>query len=152
MVLTREGVPVRVRDLAEVQTGPAFRDGALDFNGQEAVGGVVVMRYRENPRDVIKRVEQKIASLEPELGGIQIRPVYDRTLLIDETVATLTQSIGQETLITIVVMVLFLLHVRASIVIAITLPMAVLMSYVWHEGVPGRRKHHVFSGHRHCRG
>ena len=130
VVLTREGVPVRIRDLAEVQTGPAFRDGALDFNGQEAVGGVVVMRYRENPRDVIKRVEQKIASLEPELGGIKIRPVYDRTLLIDETVATLTQSIGQETLITIVVMVLFLLHVRASIVIAITLPMAVLMSFV----------------------
>jgi Cu(I)/Ag(I) efflux system membrane protein CusA/SilA len=129
VIITRDGVPVRVRDVAQVQTGPAFRDGALDFNGQEAVGGIVVMRYRENPRDVINRVEQKIASLEPELGGIRIRPVYDRTLLIDETVATLTQSIGQETLITIVVMVLFLLHVRASIVIAITLPMAVLMSY-----------------------
>jgi len=130
VVLTRDGVPIRVRDLAQVQTGPAFRDGALDFNGQEAVGGIVVMRYRENPRDVIKRVEEKIASLEPELGGIKIRSVYDRTLLIDETVATLTQSIGQETIITIVVMILFLLHVRASIVIAITLPTTVLMSYV----------------------
>lgn len=130
VVLTRDGVPVRVRDLAQVQTGPAFRDGALDFNGQEAVGGVVVMRYRENPRDVIKRVEQKIKSLEADLGGIKIRPVYDRTILIDETVGTLSEALGQETLVTIAVMVLFLLHVRASIVIAITLPMAVLMSFV----------------------
>lgn len=130
VVVTRAGVPVRIRDLAQVQTGPAFRDGALDFNGQEAVGGIVVMRYRENPRDVIQRVLAKVESLESELGGIKVHGIYDRTLLIDETVATLTEAIGQETLITIVVMVLFLLHVRASLVIAITLPMAVLMSYI----------------------
>jgi copper/silver efflux system protein len=130
VVLTREGVPVRVRDLAQVQAGPAFRDGALDFNGQEAVGGVVVMRYRENPRDVIERVKHKIASLESELGGIKIHGVYDRTLLIDETVATLTDALAHEILVTIAVMVLFLLHVRASIVIAMTLPLAVLMSFI----------------------
>jgi copper/silver efflux system protein len=129
VVLTRDGIPVRIRDLAQVQTGPSFRRGALDLNGQEAVGGVVVMRYGENPRDVIQRVEAKIASLEAELGGIQVHAVYNRTLLIDETVATLTEALGQETLITIMVVVLFLLHVRASIVIAITLPMAVLMSF-----------------------
>lgn len=130
VVLTREGVPVRIRDVARVQTGPAFRRGALDFNGQEAVGGVVVMRYRENPREVIERLKAKIASLETELGGIKIHAVYDRTLLIDETVATLTEALGQETIITIVVVVLFLLHVRASLVIAITLPMAVLMAFI----------------------
>lgn len=130
VILTRDGIPVRVRDVAQVQTGPAFRDGALDFNGQEAVGGIVVMRYRQNPRDVIERVEEKIASLESELGGIRIRPVYNRTHLIDETVGTLTEALGQETLVTIAIMVLFLLHVRASLVIAITLPMAVLMSFV----------------------
>ena len=130
VVLTRDGVPVRVRDVAYVQTGPAFRDGALDYNGREAVGGVVVMRYRENPRDVIDRVKAKLESLRPELGGIKVHAVYDRTLLIDETVATLTSAIGQETLITIVVMLLFLLHVRASMVIAITLPMAVLMAFI----------------------
>ncbi len=130
VVLTRDGVPVRVRDLAQVQTGPAFRRGALDFNGQEAVGGVVVMRYRENPRDVIQRVEAKIAALESELDGIKIRAVYDRTLLIDETIATLSDSLGHEIAITIAVIVLFLLHVRASIIIAVTLPMAVLMSFI----------------------
>ncbi len=130
VILTRDGIPVRVRDVARVQTGPAFRRGALDFNGQEAVGGVVVMRYGANPREVIQRVKAKIASLEEELDGIVIHGVYDRTLLIEETVATLTEALGQETLITIVVMVLFLLHLRASVVIAITLPMAVLMSFI----------------------
>jgi len=130
VVESRAGVPIRIRDLAQVQTGPAFRRGALDFNGQEAVGGMVVMRYGENPRAVIERVKQKIASLEPDLDGIEIQDVYDRTLLIDETVATLSEALSQETLITIVVCVLFLLHVRASIVIAITLPMAVLMSFI----------------------
>ncbi len=129
VILTRDGIPIRVKDVAQVQTGPAFRDGAMDFNGQEAVGGVVVMRYRENPRDVIARVKTKIESLRSELDGIQIHEVYDRTLLIDETIGTLTHALGQETLITIVVVVLFLLHVRASLVIAITLPMAVLMSF-----------------------
>jgi Cu(I)/Ag(I) efflux system membrane protein CusA/SilA len=129
VVLTREGIPVRVRDLAQVQTGPAFRRGALDFNGREAVGGVVVMRYGENPRDVIERVKAKIAALESELAGIKIHGVYDRTVLIDETITTLTEALGQETLITIVVVVLFLLHVRASLVIAVTLPMTVLMAF-----------------------
>jgi Cu(I)/Ag(I) efflux system membrane protein CusA/SilA len=130
VVLTRDSLPVRVGDLAQVQTGPAFRRGALDFNGEEAVGGVVVMRYGENPRAVIERVKSKIAALESELGGIKIQGVYDRTLLIDQTVATLSDALFYETLITIAVMVLFLLHVRASIVIAITLPMAVLMSFI----------------------
>ncbi|PHS14838.1 MAG: cation transporter [Blastopirellula sp.] len=130
VVLTREGVPVRVSDVADVQTGPAFRRGALDFNGHEAVGGVVVMRYGENPRAVIERVKAKIASLEPELDGIKIRGVYDRTVLIDETVATLSDALFHEILITIAVMVLFLLHFRASLIIAITLPMAVLMSFI----------------------
>ena len=130
VVIARKGVPVRIRDLAEVQSGPAFRRGALDFNGREAVGGVVVMRYGENPREVIERVKDKVASLESELDGIKIVGVYDRSLLIDETVATLTHALGHETLITIGVMLLFLLHIRSSIVIAITLPMAVLMSFI----------------------
>ena len=125
VILTRDGIPVRVRDVAQVQTGPAFRDGALDLNGREAVGGVVVMRYRENPRAVIQRVEERIRSLEAELDGIKIHGIYDRSILINETVATLTDALGQQVLITIVVVLLFLLHVRASLVVAITLPIAV---------------------------
>ncbi len=130
VVLTRDGVPVRVRDVAQVQIGPAFRRGALDFNGSEAVGGVVVMRYGENPRAVIERVKVKVASLESELDGIKIHGVYDRTILVDETIRTLTDVLVHEILVTITVMVLFLLHVRASLVIAITLPMAVLLAFI----------------------
>ena len=147
VVVTRDGVPVRIKDLAQVQIGPAFRRGALDWNGQEAVGGVVVMRYGENPREVIARVKQKIAALESELDGIQIQGIYDRTLLIDETVATLSDALVHETLITIAVMVLFLLHVRASLVIAITLPMAVLDVVHRHEGLRRGCQHHVPGGH-----
>ena len=130
VVATRDGVPVRIRDLGQVQLGPDFRRGALDLNGSEAVGGIVVMRYGENPRKVIDRVKEKIAKLEPSLNGVKFDIVYDRSWLIDETIATLTTALWQEIVITVVVIVLFLLHIRASIVVATTLPIAVLMSFI----------------------
>ncbi len=130
VVLAREGIPVRVRDLGRVQLGPDFRRGAIDLNGVEAVGGVVVMRHGENPRTVIQRVHAKIAQLEPSLQGVKIRAIYDRTGLIDETIDTLTNALIQEVLITAVVILLFLLHVRASLVVAATLPVAVLMAFI----------------------
>jgi copper/silver efflux system protein len=130
VVLSRDGVPVRIRDLAQVQLGPEFRSGAIDLNGREAVGGVVVMRFGENPRAVIDRVRDKLRQLEPALKGVKVVPVYDRTGLINETVATLTESLKEELVITAVVIVLFLLHLRASLIVAVTLPMAVLMSFI----------------------
>lgn len=130
VVATKENLPITIRDISAVQVGPAFRRGALDWNGSEAVGGVVVMRYGENPRQVIERVKKRAASLEPELDGIKIRGIYDRTQLVDETVATLTTALGKEIAITIAVIVLFLLHVRASLVVATTLPIAVLMAFI----------------------
>lgn len=130
VVVSRDGVPVRIRDLAQVQLGPDLRSGAIDWNGVEAVGGVVVMRFGENPRDVIERVRLKIKQIEPSLKGVKVKAVYDRTGLIDETVATLTESLREELVITGVVIVLFLLHFRASLIVAVTLPMAVLMAFV----------------------
>jgi Cu(I)/Ag(I) efflux system membrane protein CusA/SilA len=130
VVMSRNGVPVRIRDLGQVQLGPDFRSGAIDLNGTEAVGGIVVMRFGENPRDVIARVRQKIEQIEPGLEGVTIKPIYDRTGLINETVGTLTESLREELVITAVVIVLFLLHFRASILVAVTLPMAVLMSFI----------------------
>jgi Cu(I)/Ag(I) efflux system membrane protein CusA/SilA len=130
VVRTRSGIPVRIRDLGHVQLGPDFRRGALDLNGAEAVGGVVVMRFGENPRSVIDRVKRKMRELEPSLGGVTFELVYDRTELINETVATLTDALQEEVLITVIVIVLFLLHVRASIIVALTLPLAVLLSFV----------------------
>lgn len=130
VVLSRDGIPVRIRDLGRVQLGPDFRRGAIDLNGSEAVGGVVVMRYGENPRAVIERVRQKIERIEPSLNGVRIRAVYDRTGLIDETVGTLTSALREEVLITSLVIFLFLLHARASFVVAVTLPIAVLMAFI----------------------
>ncbi|QDU44501.1 Cation efflux system protein CusA [Symmachiella dynata] len=129
VVRTRGGVPLRIRDLGNVQLGPEFRRGAIDLNGSEAVGGVVVMRFGENPRAVIDRVKAKIEQIEPSLKGVKVRIIYDRTGLIDETIATLTTALTEEVIITAVVILLFLLHLRASIVVAVTLPIAVLMAF-----------------------
>ena len=130
VVEQRDGVPIRIRDLATVQLGPDFRRGALDFNGVEAVGGVVVMRFGENPRDVIARVQEKISQIQPALKGVTIKSVYDRTGLIDETMATLTDALFEEVLITSAVILLFLLHIRSSFIVAICLPVAVLVSFI----------------------
>lgn len=130
VIMQRGGVPVRIGDVASVQLGPDFRRGALDYNGVEAVGGVVVMRYGENPREVIDRVKAKIAQIEPALKGVRIHGVYDRSGLIDETMATLTHALRDEIIITAIIILLFLLHIRSSIVVAICLPTAVLMSFI----------------------
>ena len=130
VITQRDGVPVRVQDVAKVQLGPDFRRGALDYNGAEAVGGVVVMRYGENPRVVIDRVKEKIAAITPALKGVTIHGVYDRTGLINETMATLTHALRDEILITAVIILLFLLHIRSSFIVAICLPAAVLMSFI----------------------
>jgi copper/silver efflux system protein len=130
VIVERDGVPLRIKDVARVQLGPDFRRGALDHNGAESVGGVVVMRYGENPRAVIDRVKERIDQITPSLGGVTIDGVYDRTGLINETVGTLTEALHDETIITAVVISLFLLHVRSSIVVAVTLPLAVLMSFI----------------------
>lgn len=130
VILQREGVPVHVKDVATVQLGPDFRRGALDYNGAEAVGGVVVMRYGENPRVVIDRVKEKISAITPSLGGVTIQGVYDRSGLIDETMATLTHALRDEIIITAIIILLFLLHLRSSFVVAICLPAAVLMSFI----------------------
>ena len=129
VVAQRDGVPVRLKDVADVQLGPDFRRGALDHNGSEAVGGVVVMRHGENPRAVIDRIKAKIAQIEPALGGVKIRGVYDRSGLIDETVSTLTTALWEEVAITAAVILMFLLHIRSSLTVAATLPVAVLLAF-----------------------
>jgi len=130
VVRSRDGVPIRIRDLGQVQLGPEFRRGAIDLNGAEAVGGVIVMRFGENPRKVIDLVKAKMAQIQPSLKGVTFKIVYDRTGLINETIATLTTALTEEVIITAVVILLFLLHLRASLVVAITLPIAVLMAFI----------------------
>ncbi|TWT60506.1 efflux RND transporter permease subunit [Rubinisphaera italica] len=130
VVRSQDGIPLRIRDLGHVQLGPEFRRGAIDLNGSEAVGGVVVMRFGENPRTVIDRVKARIKQIEPSLNGVKVRIIYDRTGLINETISTLTEALTQEVMITALVILFFLLHLRASLVVAITLPIAVLFAFV----------------------
>ncbi|MHC4861266.1 MAG: efflux RND transporter permease subunit, partial [Planctomycetota bacterium] len=130
--------PVRVRDVADVRIGPEFRRGALADDRGEKVGGVVVMRFGENPRDVIAGVRRAIRRLnDPATGalpeGVSVTPFYDRTQLIDETVETLEDALLAELLITVLVVSLFLLHLRSSLIIAATLPIAVLIAFIAME-------------------
>ncbi|UCG16830.1 MAG: efflux RND transporter permease subunit, partial [Phycisphaerales bacterium] len=131
VVKATDGTPIYVRQLADVTTGPDFRRGALDKMGAEAVGGCVVMQFGENPLTVIERVREGITQIEAGLPpGVRINAFYDRSTLIHETMTTLGTALWQELLITVVAVVLFLLHFRSSLVIAVTLPLAVLFAFV----------------------
>jgi len=130
-VSTRDGVPVYIKDIGVVTTGPDFRRGALDKEGIELTGGVVVMRYGENPLKVIEGIKEKIEELKIGLPpGVRIVPFYDRTGLINRAIDTLKNALTQEILITIFVIVVFLLHFFGSIIISIVLPIGVLISFI----------------------
>jgi Cu(I)/Ag(I) efflux system membrane protein CusA/SilA len=114
-----------------VTFGPDFRRGALDKEGAEVTGAVATMRYGENPLRVINNVKEKIRKIEPGLpDGVHIVPFYDRTQLIQETIGTLKKALTEEIIITIVIIAIFLLHIRSSLVVAMTLPLAVLMAFI----------------------
>jgi len=131
VVTSREGSPVFIRSVATVQIGPDFRRGALADEHGERVGGVIAMRVGANPKSVLDRVKAKLPEIESRLPpGVRIVPFYDRTTLIDETMATLRTALVQELLITVVVVMLFLMHLRTSLIVAATLPLAVLMAFV----------------------
>ena len=126
------GTPILLRDVATVQEGPDIRRGIADLDGEgEVVGGIVVMRYGENALDVITRVKQRIAEIEPALPeGIEVVPVYDRSELIDRSIDTLRKTLLEESLIVSVVLVIFLLSVSSAAVAVIILPIAVLLSFI----------------------
>lgn len=126
------GVPVRVADVATVRLAPDVRRGVADLDGRgEVVGGIVVMRFGENALTTIDRVKEKIASLEGSLPvGMVIKPVYDRSDLIRRAIATLRAKLLEESLVVALVVVLFLVHVRSSLVIILTLPMGIFLAFI----------------------
>ncbi len=139
-ITSHDGVPVRIKDVAKVTFGPADRRGGLDKEGQEAVGGVVVARYGSNPMQVIDNVKKQIDAVSaglPEktlkdgtVSKVTVVPFYDRTQLIKETIGTLESSLTDEILICIIVVLILVLNLRASIVIATMLPLAVLATFI----------------------
>lgn len=188
VVRVEQNVPVTVKDVANVTLGPAIRRGALDKSGAEAVGGVVVVRYGENPLSTIKALKKKIEEISPGLPSkplfdwekttreeivafaqkqgfesfeddgvkvnrkgwlkwlkstprdqwpqwvsksqIQIVPFYDRAGLIYETLGTLNEALFLEILVTIIVVIVMVLHLRSSMLISSLLPLAVLMTFI----------------------
>ncbi|MBI5555414.1 MAG: efflux RND transporter permease subunit [Elusimicrobia bacterium] len=126
-----KGVPVLVKNVAKVTLGPDFRRNALDKEGKETVGGVVLMRYGANPLEVINAVKKKIAEISPGLPvGVKIVPFYDRSGLIQRTINTLKEALSQEILITIFVIVVYMLHFWGSVIISIVLPVGVLFAFL----------------------
>jgi Cu(I)/Ag(I) efflux system membrane protein CusA/SilA len=125
------GTPVFIKNIAKVQIGPEFRRGALYKADKEVVGGVVIVRYKENPLEVIKRVKQRIKEIELGLPkGVKIIPFYDRTELIKRTINTLRDTLILEIIITIFTVIVFINHFRTSLIISFTLPLAVLISFI----------------------
>ena len=140
VITQRNNVPITLNQIAEIEFGPALRRGALNKEGSEAVGGVVVARHGENPLNVIKRIKEKIATISPGLPSktladgtvsqLNIVPFYDRTILIKETLGTLERAISQQLLITFIVVILFMLHIRSALLIAGIMPLAVLSAFI----------------------
>ncbi len=140
VVAVRENVPIRLKDVAKINYGPATRRGGLDKGGAEAVGGVVVARYGSNPLEAIDNVKAKIAEIEPGLPSktlddgtiskVTIIPFYDRTGLIKETLGTLEEAITLELLISIMVVIVLVLNLRASFLISSLLPIGVLITFI----------------------
>ena len=131
IVESRQGTPVRVKDLASVQLGPEYRRSALEKNGREAVGGVVMMRYGENPLAVTRLIKEAIRDVQSGLpAGVRIVPFYDRTRLIEDAIHTVTSTLREEMIIAAVAILLILAHFRSAFVVCVTLPMAVLVAFL----------------------
>jgi Cu(I)/Ag(I) efflux system membrane protein CusA/SilA len=126
------GVPVLLRDVARVGTGPEIRRGVSDLDGRgDHVGGIVVMRHGENALSVIERVRQRMKELEPSLpAGVEFVTTYDRSDLIRRALATLRHELVQEMLIVSLVILVFLWHVPSAIVPIVTIPVSVLLSFI----------------------
>jgi len=132
VVMSHDGVPIYVKNVATVQLGPDFRRGVLDKGGREAVGGVVVIRYGVNPLDVIDRVKKKVEEIAPGLPpGVKIVPFYDRTGLIEDAVRTLKRALVEETILVVLISLVFLLHFRSFLIVTTPLPLAVLIAFLF---------------------
>ena len=131
VIASRNGTPIYVKNVAEVKIGGAFRQGALDKNGKETVGGVVIARYGADTLNVIKAVKQKLEELKTGLpAGVKIVPFYDRTDLINRATDTLKTALIEEILLVTLAHILFLFHFRSILIVTLPLPLAVLMAFL----------------------
>ena len=139
VIKARDNVPIYVKNVARVALGPALRRGALDKEGAEVVGGVVVARYGANPLAAIESVKAKIAEIAPSLpkktlpdgrvSQVQVIPFYDRSGLIEETLGTLERALSEEVLVTVIVVLALVMNLRGAVLVSGLLPLAVLACF-----------------------
>ena len=129
---SNNGTPILIRDLGIVSLGPDIREGVADWNGEgETVGGIVVMRDNENALRVITALKAKIAEVQKSLPeGVEIVTAYDRGPLISESIDTLRRDLIEEAIVVSFVIILFLLHLRSALIPILTIPLALLASFI----------------------
>ncbi|MBH0200245.1 MAG: efflux RND transporter permease subunit [Nitrospira sp.] len=130
--VNQNGTPILLRDVATVRLGPDMRRGLVELDGKgEVVGGVVIMRFGENALAVIERIKAKLKELEPSMPkGVKVVTTYDRSDLIGESIATASENLVEELVVVSVLIVGFLLHLRSALLPIVTLPLAVLISFI----------------------
>jgi Cu(I)/Ag(I) efflux system membrane protein CusA/SilA len=128
-IKTFNNTPLKIKDIAQVNITASARRGMADLNGQgETIGGIVVVRHNENPYAVIKAVKEKLATLK--MQDVEVVEVYDRTSLIDKAIDTLKHTLFEESIIVAIIATLFLFHFRSALIIIITLPITVMISFL----------------------
>ena len=133
VVATRDGVPLRISDIGRVELTPANRRGVADLNGEgEVVGGIVMTRYGEDVYSVLGRIKDKMAELEVE--GVDVVTVYDRSELIEKAVETLKGTLIEESIIVVIIIGLFLMHLRSSLIVLIVLPLTIGFTFLLMKG------------------
>ncbi len=133
VVATREGVPLTIGDISRVELVPANRRGMADLNGEgEVVGGIVMVRYGEDVYRVIQKIKSRMAELKVE--GVDVVTVYDRSSLIEKAVGTLRGTLIEESIIVVVIIALFLLHLRSSLILLIILPLTIGFTFLLMKG------------------
>jgi Cu(I)/Ag(I) efflux system membrane protein CusA/SilA len=131
VIKSNGGTPVYVSNVASVQYGSSMRRASLEKNGNEAVGGVVLMRYGENPLQVTNAIKKKIEQLQAGLPeGVRIVPFYERTHLIERAIHTVTGTLREEMIVASLAILLILWHFRSALIVCITIPLAVLVAFI----------------------
>lgn len=130
--VTKNGIPLLLKDVAEVGTGPQMRRGVADLDGEgETVGGIIIMRFGENAQNTIDGVKAKLEELKAGLpDGVEIIPVYDRSALIERAITNLWHKLLEEFGVVALVCIAFLFHVRSSLVAIISLPVGILTAFI----------------------
>ena len=130
--VSKRGTPITVRDVAKVSLGPAMRRGIAELNGEgETVGGIVIMRYGEDALAVIERVKKRIKEASDGLPkGVEVITTYDRSVLIENAIDTLKATLTEEMIVVSLVIMIFLLHFRSALIAILTIPIAILLSFI----------------------